>query len=106
MVGGYNVMHISAAEAGALKRVQFVEVGGNAAANSFSDMQHPQSSVLSDRHTSILFVFAAATKNLRFIRASLQQFLGLDVFFPRQSASCVLVLQRKRSRLFADLRHE
>ena len=106
MVGWNNVVHISAAEAGALKRVQFVEVGRNSAANSFGDMQHPQSSVLSDRHTSILFVLAAATKGLRFIRSSLQQFLGLDVFFPRHGAPSVLVLQRKRSRSLADLLHE
>ena len=105
MVGWYNVMHISAAEAGALKWVQFVEVGRNSAANGFGDMQNPQSSVLSDSHTSILFVLAAA-KLVAFLGSSLQQFLGLDVFFPRQGAACVVVLPRKRSRLLADLPHE
>ena len=66
MVGWNDVVHISAAEAGALKRMQFVEVGRNAATNGFSDMQHPQSSVLSDRHTSILFVLAAAQSLIAF----------------------------------------
>ena len=60
MVGWNDVVHIPAAETGALKRVQFIEIGRNAAANSFSNMQYPQSSVLSDLHTSILFVIAAA----------------------------------------------
>jgi hypothetical protein len=60
MVGWNDVVHISAAEAGALKRLKFIEVGGNAAANSFSDMQHAQSSVLSDLHTSSSSFFAAA----------------------------------------------
>jgi hypothetical protein len=54
MIGGYDIVHIVAAEAGALIGMKLVEVSRNSATNGFGNVEHSERACLFSRHGNFL----------------------------------------------------